>query len=80
VSQSKQDTLAARAALFLEFTPGSAGAVAHGCSCPAAENSFGRGRVKGGVVEASFAADPECPVHALDIILAVLPANDGDPS
>jgi hypothetical protein len=56
---------------FLKYNPGSADAVALGCTCPAALNNFGRGRSTNGIVEPSFAADPDCPVHAFEIILGI---------
>ena len=31
---------------FLKYDPGSPGAVERGCTCPQAENNFGRGRSK----------------------------------
>ena len=56
---------------FLNYHPGSPGAVERGCSCPQAENNFGRGRSKNGVVEPSFAADPRCPIHGLETLLSI---------
>ena len=53
---------------FLKYAPGSPGAVERGCTCPQAENNFGRGRSKNGVVEKSFAADPWCPIHGFKIL------------
>ena len=60
---------------FLKHSPGSPSAVALGCTCPEALNNFGRGRSTNGVVEPSFAADPDCPIHAFDIALGF--AEDG---
>ena len=45
-----------------------------------AENNFGRGRSKNGVVEPSFTADPECPIHGFDAILKMLEENNEDGS
>jgi hypothetical protein len=56
---------------FLKYDPGSPGAVERGCTCPRAENNFGRGRSKNGVVEPSFAADPRCPIHGLETLLGI---------
>jgi hypothetical protein len=56
---------------FLKHNPGSPGAVERGCTCPQAENNFGRGRSKNGVVEPSFTADPHCPVHGLETLLGI---------
>ncbi len=55
----------------LKYDPGSTGAVERGCTCPQAENNFGRGHTKNGVVEASFAVDPYCPVHGLEVLLGI---------
>ena len=57
---------------FLKNSPGSRGAIALGCTCPEALNNFGRGRSTNGVIEPSFAADPQCPVHAFEIILDLM--------
>ena len=57
---------------FLKHSPGSPSAVALGCTCPEALNNFGRGRSTNGVIEPSFAADPDCPVHAFEIILGFI--------
>ena len=56
---------------FLKYHPGSPGAVERGCTCSQAENNFGRGRSKNGVVEPSFAADPRCPIHGLEKLLGI---------
>jgi hypothetical protein len=56
---------------FQNYRPGSPGAVERDCTCPAAENNFGRGRSKNGVVEASFTADPHCPIHGLEALLGI---------
>jgi hypothetical protein len=58
---------------FLENHPGSPNAVALGCSCPQAENNFGRGRSKNGVIEALFTADPECPIHGFEVLFEIDP-------
>jgi hypothetical protein len=39
--------------------------------CPEAENNFGRGRSKNGVVEPSFAADPRCQIHGFEALLGI---------
>jgi hypothetical protein len=59
--------------IFLENNPGSPNAVVLGCTCPEAENNFGRGRSKNGVIEPSFTADPQCPIHGFDVILEIDP-------
>lgn len=56
---------------FTKYNPGSPGAVDRGCTCPQAENNFGRGRSKNGLVEPSFAADPYCPIHGLEMLLGI---------
>ena len=56
---------------FLKYDPGSPDAVERGCTCPEAENNFGRGRSKNGVVEPSFTADPQCPIHGLEILFGI---------
>lgn len=56
---------------FAKYNPGSPGAVKRGCTCPAAENNFGRGRSKNGVVEASFTADPHCPIHGFEALFGI---------
>jgi hypothetical protein len=56
---------------FLKYDPGSPGAVERGCTCPQAENNFGRGRSKNGVVKPSFATDPRCPIHGLETLLGI---------
>lgn len=56
---------------FLIHDPGSPGAVARGCTCPQAENNFGRGRSKNGIIKPSFTADPQCPVHGLEVLLGI---------
>ena len=53
------------------YSPGSPGTVERGCICPEAENNFGRGRSKNGLIEASFSADAECPIHGFEVILSV---------
>jgi len=65
---------------FLKYNPGSPGAVERGCTCPQAENNFGRGRSKNGVVEPSFATDPDCPIHGFDVLLKMLEKNNEDGS
>jgi hypothetical protein len=57
---------------FLQDKPGSPAAVQRGCTCPAAENNFGRGRSKSGVVEPNFAADPDCPLHGIEVLWKML--------
>jgi len=56
---------------FLKYDPGSPVAVERGCTCPEAENNFGRGRSKNGVIEPSFTADPHCPVHGFDALFGI---------
>jgi hypothetical protein len=56
---------------FLKYNPGSPGAVERGCTCPQAENNFGRGRSKYGVVKPSFATDPYCAIHGLEVLLGI---------
>jgi len=58
---------------FLEYNPGSPDAVerGRGCTCPQAENNFGRGRSKNGVIEPLFTTDPYCPIHGLDALLGL---------
>jgi hypothetical protein len=51
--------------------PGSPAAVQNGCTCPQAENNFGRGRSKNGVFEIDFAADPLCPTHGLQALFGI---------
>jgi hypothetical protein len=53
---------------FLNYKPGSSGAIQRGCTCPEAENNFGRGRSKNGVIEAIFTADPWCPIHGFEVL------------
>jgi hypothetical protein len=53
---------------FLKYNPGSPGAVERGCTCPQAENNFGRGRSKNSVVEPSFTADPRCTIHGFEAL------------
>jgi hypothetical protein len=65
---------------FLKYNPGSPGAVERGCRCPQAENNFGRGRSKNGVIEPLFTADPDCPIHGFDILLKMLEENNEDGS
>lgn len=55
-----------------ENPPGSPAAVALGCTCPQAENNFGRGRTKNGKFEKDFAADPFCPFHGLEAVLGLV--------
>ena len=57
---------------FLAHRPGEPSAVQLGCTCSAAENNFGRGRSKNGVVQPDFAVDAECPVHGWDVLLQML--------
>jgi hypothetical protein len=64
--------------LFSQDHPGSPGALQRGCTCPAAENNFGRGRSKGGVIEANFATDPECPIHGIDVLIKMLDEHEGN--
>jgi hypothetical protein len=61
---------------FLQDKPGSPRAVQRGCSCPAAENNFGRGRFKNGSIRLEFATDPECPVHGIDALCKMLDESD----
>jgi hypothetical protein len=56
---------------FLKYNPGSPGALALGCTCPEAENNFGRGRSKNGVIEPSFTADPPCPIHGFEVLFGI---------
>ena len=56
---------------FQKYKPGSPGAVERGCTCPQAENNFGRGRTKNGVIDKSFTADPRCPIHGLEVLLGI---------
>ena len=56
---------------FVKYNPGSPEAVARGCTCPEAENNFGRGRSKNGVIEASFTADPYCRIHGIEILFGL---------
>jgi hypothetical protein len=56
---------------FLKYDPGSRGAVERGCTCPQAENNFGQGRSKNGVIEPHFASDPCCPIHGLEALLGI---------
>jgi hypothetical protein len=65
---------------FLKHNPGSPSAVERGCTCPQAENNFGHGRSKNGVIEPSFIADPECPVHGFDALLKILEESNEDGS
>jgi hypothetical protein len=61
---------------FLQDKPGSPEAVERGCTCPTAENNFGRGRSKHGVVESNFATDSECPIHGTEVLLGILEENN----
>ena len=61
---------------FLQDRPGSPRAVHRGCSCPEAENNFGRGRFKNGMIEPEFATDSECPVHGIDALCKMLLERD----
>ena len=61
---------------FLQDKPGSPEAVQRGCSCPEAENNFGRGRFKNGMIEPEFATDSECPVHGIDALCKMLLERD----
>ena len=65
---------------LLKYDPGSPAAVERGCTCPQAENNFGRGRSKNGVIEPLFTADPYCPIHGLDALLKMLEENNEDGS
>jgi len=56
---------------FIQNNPGSPSAAELGCTCPAAENNFGRGRSKNGVIEASFTADPHCPIHGFEVLFEI---------
>ena len=56
---------------FLNYHPGSPDAVERGCTCPQAENNFGRGRSKNGVIQESFTADPYCRIHGLEVLLGI---------
>jgi hypothetical protein len=56
---------------FVKYDPGSPGAVERGCTCPQAENNFGRGRSKNGMVEPSFTAAPYCPIHGFEKLLGI---------
>ena len=58
--------------IFLQDAPGSLGAVKRGCTCPAAENNFGRGCSKEGVIEPTFTTDPNCSLHGLEVLLNML--------
>jgi hypothetical protein len=58
---------------FVKYNPGSPEAVSRGCTCPQAENNFGRGRSRNGVIEPSFAADPYCRIHGIEIVLGLKP-------
>jgi hypothetical protein len=51
--------------------PGSPAAVARGCTCPQAENNFGRGRRKDGAFQQDFVADPHCVVHGFDALFGI---------
>ena len=62
----------------MQDQPGSQEAVQRGCTCPAAENNFGRGRSKNGVIQPAFAADPECPIHGIDALLRMV-EESGEP-
>jgi hypothetical protein len=57
--------------IFLKYNPGSPDAVARGCTCPAAENNFGRGRSKNGVVEPTFTADSYCKIHGFEVVFGL---------
>ena len=61
---------------FLRDKPGPPEAVQRGCSCPEAENNFGRGRFKNGMIEPEFATDSECPVHGIDALCKMLDESD----
>ena len=63
---------------FLRDQPGSPDAVRRGCTCPQAENNFGRGRSKNGRIEALFTADPDCSIHGIETLLKMTP--DDTPS
>jgi hypothetical protein len=56
---------------FKKYKPGSPGAVERGCTCPQAENNFGRGRSKDGVIKPDFAADPQCPIHGFEVLFGI---------
>jgi hypothetical protein len=56
---------------FLNYHLGSSGAVERGCTCPTAENNFGRGRSKNGVIQESFTADPYCPIHGFEALFGI---------
>jgi hypothetical protein len=58
--------------IFLQDKPGSSSAIQRGCTCPAAENNFGRGRSKNGVIEAAFTTDPNCSLHGLEVLTKML--------
>jgi hypothetical protein len=57
---------------FLNYSPGSPGAVERGCTCPEAENNFGRGRSKNGVIQPSFTADPRCHIHGVEALFGIV--------
>ena len=61
---------------FLQDNPGSVGAVQRGCTCPEAENTFGRGRFKNSQIEPEFATDPECPLHGIEVLCKMLLERD----
>ena len=56
---------------FPDDEPGSPAAVGRGCTCPQAENNFGRGRSKNGVVQPDFAVDGQCPVHGFEAVFGI---------
>jgi hypothetical protein len=56
---------------FLKYHPGSPGAVERGCTYPEAEDNFGRGRSKNGIVEPSFTADPQCPIYGFEVLFGI---------
>jgi hypothetical protein len=55
------------------YNPGSPEAVSRGCTCPEAENNFGRGRSKNGVIQPLFTADPNCTIHGFEILFGFDP-------
>ena len=56
---------------FRSYHPGSQEAAARGCTCPKAENNFGRGRTETGVTEVTFTSDPYCRLHGVEAVFGI---------
>jgi hypothetical protein len=72
MKNSNQKKTGSYAERFSQDSPGSPEAVQRGCTCPTAENNYGRGRSDGEIGEPIFTANPECSLHGFEALAGLV--------